>query len=162
MNIIPTGGKASVTSTPSMNIFKVYVTSECRGEKNLVMNFSVTSSSKGGILAGLQELLYKLVFYSAMEHAAENFHLQLKNTNGISNLDGLHHLDDIHHRDTPPAGSLPYSRPGPALPKLSTMSEGMEDEELEDSYDNELSVEAQAHNISMFLSSSNSDSGKFV
>lgn len=90
-----------------------------------------------------------------MEHSVENYHLQLKN--GISTLDGLHHLEDIHHRDTPPAGSLPYSRPTPALPKLSTMSE---EDIVEDSYDNELSAEAQAHNISMFLSSS-SDSGEY-
>ena len=88
--------------------------------------------------------------------SAANCHIQLKNTNGVSNMSGLNHFD-IHHRDTPPAGSIPYSRPGPALPKLSTMSEGTEEDYVDEVYDNELSAEAQAHNISMFLSSSSED-----
>lgn len=90
--------------------------------------------------------------------SAGNCNYQLKKANGVSNMDGLNHFD-IHHRDTPPAGSIPYSRPAPALPKLSTMSEGTEEDYIDEVYDNELSAEAQAHNISMFLSSS-SESGE--
>lgn len=98
--------------------------------------------------------------------SAEKYHLQQKTTNGVSSTahveGGLQHLDGIHHRDTPPAGSIPFSRPVPAAHKLSTMNEGIEEESYPDSFDNELSAEAQAHNISMFLSSSNSDSGELL
>ena len=51
-----------------------------------------------------------------------------------------------------------------AEPGLPTTSEGMEEEEEKEEeeirdWTNEMSAEAQAHNISMFLSSSASDSG---
>lgn len=98
-----------------------------------------------------------------METTAENFYLQQKTTNGVPSTTGLQHLDGIHHRDTPPAGSVPYSKPGPMEPKLSTMAEGNEEGDYQEgSFNNEMSAEAQAHNISMFLSSSNSDSGELM
>jgi hypothetical protein len=94
-----------------------------------------------------------------MQHPAESYHLPLKNTNGVSNVEGLNHVD-IHHRDTPPVGITPFTRPGPPLQRLSTMSEGTEEDYCDTPPDIEMSAEAQAHNISMFLSSSNSDSGE--
>ncbi len=76
-------------------------------------------------------------------------------TNGVSSTSG------IHHRDTPPVGCISYIDPSSAAqPKLSTTNEAILEEELDDPRDNEMSVEAQAHTISMFLCSSNSDSGE--
>ena len=75
----------------------------------------------------------------------------------LQSTDGLngHSSNGIHHRPTPPVEAmLPASF---SDPKLSTMVEEPE-EMLDEPWDNELSAEAQAHNISMFLSSG-SDSG---
>ena len=68
-------------------------------------------------------------------------------------------LNGIQHRATPSVGfSLPPGTANSKKTELSTMEE--EDEGVDEPWDsNELSAEAQAHNISMFLSSSNSDSG---
>ena len=75
-------------------------------------------------------------------------------------------LNGMQHRATPTVG---FSLPPETMsmkPGLSTMREALEeeveeegDEVREEDWDNELSAEAQAHNISMFLSSSTSDSG---
>lgn len=64
-------------------------------------------------------------------------------------------MNGIHHRPTPAASSMISPAFEEKSKKLSQISEHAE---YDDPWDNELSAEAQAHNISMFLSST-SDSG---
>lgn len=73
------------------------------------------------------------------------------------------HINGIHHKTTPPVDSIIQHTKPAVQPKLSTMcEEENEDDIMEEPWDTELSAEAQAHNISMFLSTStSSDSGTF-
>lgn len=82
-------------------------------------------------------------------------------TSNSSSSSTTQNLNGMQHRATPTVGfSLP-PEPTSVKPGLSTMREALEEEDegLDEAWDNELSAEAQAHNISMFLSSSTSDSG---
>lgn len=90
--------------------------------------------------------------------SSKGLHQQKNATDMAGPSNGTQKLNGMQHRATPSVG---FSLPPETLnskTELSTMEE--EDEGLDDAWDNELSAEAQAHNISMFLSSSNSDSGK--
>lgn len=82
--------------------------------------------------------------------------LQPKGTNGVT-LNSSGQVNGIQRRTTPTVNSdTPPPNHSAMEPRLSTSHEDIE----ESDYNNELSAEAQAHNISMFLSSSTSDSGK--
>ncbi len=76
----------------------------------------------------------------------------------MTSSSGSQNLNGMQHRATPTVGfSLPPEQVA-AKPGLSSMME--EEEGVVEPWDKELSAEAQAHNISMFLSSSTSgDSG---
>ena len=72
---------------------------------------------------------------------------------------GKQNLNGMQHRATPTVGfSISPPVAVASKPGLSSMME--EGDGVEEPWDNELSAEAQAHNISMFLTSSTSgDSG---
>lgn len=81
-------------------------------------------------------------------------------TNGVTSS----RLNGIQRKVTPAvmAGQLPPSFKQ-MKPKLSAMGESTEEgieEDLPHDWTSEMSAEAQAHNISMFLCSSTSDSGE--
>ena len=93
--------------------------------------------------------------------------VQPRIANGVTHTTNTQ-VNGIQRRETPVVSGPPLAATSSIAvePGLPTTSEGMEEEEetlkkeeIRD-WTNEMSAEAQAHNISMFLSSSASDSGR--